>query len=83
MPHYINKMPQCHNSLWTAQYVATNCHINATMPQPYKPLKINDATNATNATTKKVFVCMQENVVLRTQKAPRKNTFFPRAKDMI
>ena len=83
MPHYINKMPQCHNSLWPAQYVATNCHINATMPQPSKPLKINDATNATNATTKKVFVCMQENVVLRTQKAPRKNTFFPRAKDMI
>jgi hypothetical protein len=53
------------------------------MPQPSKPLKINDATNATSATTKKVFVCMQENVVLRTQKAPRKNTFFPRAKDMI
>lgn len=83
MPHYINKMPQCHNSLWTAQYVATKCHINATMPQPSKPLKINDATNATNATTKKGFVCMQENIVLRTQKTPRKNTFFPRAKDMI
>lgn len=38
------------------------CHRNATMPQPSKPLKINDATNATNATTKKVFVCMQENL---------------------
>ncbi len=59
------------------------CHINATLPQPSKPLKINDATNATNATTKKGFVCMQANVVIRTQKAPRKNTFFPRAKDMI
>lgn len=62
MPHYINKMPQCHNSLRTATCVATNCHINATMPQPSKLLKINDATIATNATTKKVFVCMQENL---------------------
>ena len=71
MPHYINKMPQCHNSLWTAQYVATKCHINATMPQPSKPLKINDATNATNATTKKGFVCMQET------KSPEEEHLLP------
>ena len=68
MPHYINKMPQCHNSLWTAQYVATKCHINATMPQPSKPLKINDATNATNATSKKVYVCICH---LLTRKKPQ------------
>ena len=76
-------MPQCHNFLLTILAVATKCHRNATMPQPLNCLKMSDATNATNATSKKVYVCMQENVVIRTQKAPRKNTFFPRAKDMI
>lgn len=56
MPHYINKMPQCHNSFMTALCVATNCHKIATMPHPSKPLKISVATIATNATSKNVYV---------------------------
>ena len=55
MPHYINKMPQCHNSLLTILAVATKCHRNATMPQPLNCLKMSDATNATS---KKVYVCI-------------------------
>lgn len=58
MPHYINKMPQCHNSLLTALGVATKCHRIATMPHPLNCLKMSDATSATNATSKKVYVCI-------------------------
>lgn len=58
MPHLINKMPQCHNSLLTTSSVATKCHIIATMPQPSKPLILNDATNATTATSKGGYVCI-------------------------
>lgn len=58
MPHYINKMPQCHNSLLTVLGVATKCHRIATMPRPLNCLKMSDATSATNATSKKVYVCI-------------------------
>ena len=56
MPHYINKMPQCHNSFMTALCVATNCHKIATMPHPSKPLKISVATIATNELPKNGFL---------------------------
>ena len=68
MPHYINKMPQCHNSLLTALGVATKCHKNATMPHPLNCLKMSDATSATNATSKKVYVCIYHLV---TRKKPQ------------
>ena len=78
MPHYINKMPQCHNSLLTILAVATKCHRNATMPQPLNCLKMSDATNATNATSKKVYVCICDK-----KKAPGMDTSIPEASDMI
>ena len=68
MPHYINKMPQCHNFLLTILAVAPKCHRNATMPQPLNCLKMSDATNATNATSKKVYVCICH---LLTRKKPQ------------
>lgn len=70
-------MPQCHNSLWTAQYVATKCHINATMPQPSKPLKINDATNATNATTKKGVRMYARKCCPKNTKSPEEEHLLP------
>lgn len=81
MPHYINKMPQCHNSLSTALGVATKCHKNATMPNPLNCLKMSVATNATSATSKKVYVCIYH---LMTRKKPQGRTnSFPEATDMI
>ena len=81
MPHYINKMPQCHNSLLTILAVATKCHRNATMPQPLNCLKMSVATNATNATSKKVYVCICH--LLTRKKAPGMDTSIPEASDMI
>ena len=53
MPHYINKMPQCHNSFMTALCVATNCHKIATTDFILNTLIISIARIATIATNKK------------------------------
>lgn len=64
-------MPQCHNSLVTVLGVATNCHKNATMPHPLNCLKMSDATNATSATSKNVYVCIHHYM---PRKKPQRRT---------
>ena len=81
MPHYINKMPQCHNSLLTVLGVATKCHRIATMQRPLNCLKMSDATNATSATSKNVYVCIHH--YMPRKKAPETDTSIPEASDMI
>lgn len=79
MPHLINKMPQCHNPLITLSLAATKCHTNATVPHAPNLLIFNDATNATSATSFCTTYVYGETQPSEQQKAPRKNTFFPRA----
>lgn len=83
MPHLINKMPQCHNSLLTALSVATKCHKNATMPQLSNRLIFSIATDATSATAKRGYAYTKEKHGHQNTKSPEEEHFLPQGCDMI